>query len=344
MTKELETSKKRWLKVEAALKKRELSPENFKILKTIIHPGASDEAALLAYDYCKARKLDPMKKVCHIIKTRVKGKDGDWITIDSIWMAITELRITAFRTGQYVGQSEAEYGPIIEETVGGTPMKYPDWCKITVYRYLHGDARPFTAKVYWKEAYKSKSYKDQAPNDMWQSRTIAQLEKCTEAAALRKAFPEELGSDDILEEAYVEPAGEFIEGETIKKKPEKPSEAPETPKAEEKAPEPEKEAETKPAAPEPAGEQEPVDTFEVVNSFGQLSLRHSPGLNPEEDEKNNAAFLGIIHECEDEAALDKLVYNNEDYIEAINKVDVGQWKTIMAQISFMRNSFNDGML
>ena len=37
---------------------------------------------------------------------------------------------------------------------------------------------------------------------MWKTRKYAQLEKCTEAAALRSAFPEEIGNDYIGEEGF----------------------------------------------------------------------------------------------------------------------------------------------
>jgi len=345
MNKELAPTEKN--KLTAALKKRDLSPEDFKILKTIIHPGASDEGALLAYDYCKVRKLDPMKKVCHVIKARTKDKEGKWVTYDSIWMGIAELRITAFRTGEYVGQDKPEYGPVIEESVGGTPMKYPEWCKITVYRFMHNEARAFTAIVYWKEAYKSKGYKDQAPNDMWQSRAIGQLEKCTEAAALRKAFPEEIGSEYILEEANIEPAGDYVEGEVIKDKPEKPSEKPSEARQDaledKKEPVPLKTG----AGAGGAGHSEHSTTmpetditFDIVNSYGQLTLRHTPGTD--EDKEKYPEFNALVHECEDIEALDKFVENNAEYINRVNEINKDQWKEIMTQISFMRNSINEG--
>jgi len=337
MTKELAPTEKN--KLTAALKKRDLSPEDFKILKTIIHPGASDEGVLLAHDYCRSRKLDPLKKVCHIIKARTKDKEGNWVTYDSIWMGIAELRITAFRTGEYVGQDKPEYGPIVEETVGGTPMKYPEWCKITVYRYMHNEARAFTAIVYWIEAYKSKGYKDQAPNDMWQSRPTGQLEKCTEAAALRKAFPEEIGSEYILEEANIEPAGDYIEGDVIKDKLEKPSEKPS--EARQDASEDEPELVITPGADVKPEASVSDTTFDITNSYGQLVSRHTPGTG--EDEAKYPEFNALVHECEDIEALDKFVENNADYINRVNEINKEQWKEIMAQISFMRNALNEGM-
>jgi hypothetical protein len=44
------------------------------------------------------------------------------------------------------------------------------------------------------------STKDGSPNSMWQKRPRGQLDKCAEAAALRAAFPEELGDDPTSDE------------------------------------------------------------------------------------------------------------------------------------------------
>ena len=66
-------------------------------------------------------------------------------------------------------------------------------------------SRAYHAKVYWEETYASIGKTD-IPNDMWGKRPRGQLDKCVEAAALRKAFPEELGNTYAAEE---------MEGRTI---------------------------------------------------------------------------------------------------------------------------------
>ncbi len=69
---------------------------------------------------------------------------------------------------------------------------------------VEGQKCAFNAKVYWEEAFASD--KAGLPNTMWQKRPRGQLDKCVEAAALRKAFPEELGNTYVAEE---------MEGRTI---------------------------------------------------------------------------------------------------------------------------------
>jgi hypothetical protein len=47
------------------------------------------------------------------------------------------------------------------------------------------------------------------PNEMWANRPVGQLEKCAEAGALRRAFPEEIGNALTAEEMEGQPT---IEG------------------------------------------------------------------------------------------------------------------------------------
>jgi phage recombination protein Bet len=133
--------------------------------------------------------------------------------IETVWPGIAELRTTAFRTGQYAGMSEPEFGLPLEMTFSGaatrgkhkgqersTTLKFPEWCRVTITRELNGKERSFVGpKVYWIEAYAKWADTD-VPNEMWASRAVGQLEKCAEAGALRRAFPEEIGNDLTAEE------------------------------------------------------------------------------------------------------------------------------------------------
>jgi phage recombination protein Bet len=133
--------------------------------------------------------------------------------IETVWPGISELRTTAFRAGQYAGMSEPDFGPMIERTFKGTAgrgkakgeersvtLKFPEWCRVTITRELNGTKRRFVGpKVFWLEAYAKLAYTD-VPNDMWANRPVGQLEKCAEAGALRRAFPEEIGDALTAEE------------------------------------------------------------------------------------------------------------------------------------------------
>ena len=90
----------------------------WKALVEAIYPNAETaDAIVMALSYCRARNLDPFKRPVHIVPmwSSVAGK-----MIETVWPGISELRTTAFRTGQYAGMPAPEFGPTIERTFKGT--------------------------------------------------------------------------------------------------------------------------------------------------------------------------------------------------------------------------------
>jgi len=190
-------------------------------LKSSLYPGASDASVDMVLAYCRASGLDPMTKPVHIVQMKVSTgkKDERGYDIkedrDVVMPGIGLYRINATRTGQYAGCSEPEFGPTqtMEATrdvwVDGPngrrqkvqqpfSVSYPEWCRVTVRKILGNQIVEFTAKEYWLENYAAKG--DGSPNAMWEKRAFAQLAKCTEAQALRKAFPEAVGSQPTADE------------------------------------------------------------------------------------------------------------------------------------------------
>ena len=179
----------------------------WKALVEAVFPLAqSVDSIALALSYCKARKLDVFKRPVHIVPIWDKNKKK---MVDTIWPGISELRTTAFRTKQYAGADPAEFGPMADTTFTSESddgsrrnlvVRHPEWCQLTVYRMVEGQRVPVPGpRVYWKETY-SRIGRTELPNDMWQKRPMGQLEKCAEAAALRRAFPEEIGNEHIDDE------------------------------------------------------------------------------------------------------------------------------------------------
>lgn len=180
----------------AELKKRNINGQTWKVLQETIFPNASDASILMAVDYCKVRNLDILKKPVHIVP--IWNADQKRM-IDTVWQGISEIRTTAMRTGQYAGCDETVYGETKTQKVGGVEMTFPEYAQVTVYRMINGQRVPFVGdKTYWLETVSTK--KDGSPNAMWQQRPYGQIAKCAEAAALRKAFPEELGNEYAAEE------------------------------------------------------------------------------------------------------------------------------------------------
>lgn len=198
-------------------KEFEIKPAEWRVLVDQIFPAAkSVESVMMALAYCRKRNLDIFKKPVHIVPMWSSAKGQ---MVETVWPGIAEIRTTAARTGEYAGIDAVEFGPMIEREFTGTvgkgqreetitkKVRFPEWASVVVYRMVQGEKCAYHAKVYWEETYATVGKSD-LPNDMWAKRPRGQLDKCVEAAALRKAFPEELGNTYAAEEME----GRTIEG------------------------------------------------------------------------------------------------------------------------------------
>lgn len=180
----------------------------YSALKNSVYPGAKDESVSMVLSYCKARGLDPLQKPVHIVPMWiVDAKTKQGTQRDVVMPGIGLYRIQAQRSGQYAGQTDPEFGEDISEMLDGVTITFPKWCKVTVKKQMpNGEIVDFSAKEFWKENYATAKKDSTAPNSMWKKRPYAQLAKCAEAQALRKAFP------DIIDQS---PSAEEMEGKTL---------------------------------------------------------------------------------------------------------------------------------
>ena len=177
------------------------------VLSSSLYPGAAKNSILMVLSYCKAAGLDPMQKPVHIVPMWDKNSKA---MRDVVMPGIGLYRTQAARSGQYAGVTEPEFGADVTEDIGGVPMTYPMYCKVSVKRLMaNGSIVEFTATEFWKENYATAGKDSIAPNAMWKKRPYGQIAKCAEAQALRKAFPE-FGS---------QPTSDEIEGKTFDEAP-----------------------------------------------------------------------------------------------------------------------------
>lgn len=194
-----------------------VSAGTWKALTDAVYPSAKTvDGVLLALQYCKARNLDPFKRPVHVVPmwNTALGRE-----VETVWPGIGELRTTAFRTGKMAGVDDCIFGPekrqgfedkrerpardqrpaqVDRETC--EPITFPEWAQITVYRMIDGQRCAFVGpKVRFTETF-SGTKGLRVPNARWQMAPFQMLEKCAEAAALRRAFPEELGDEATAEE------------------------------------------------------------------------------------------------------------------------------------------------
>lgn len=198
----------------APVARRGINEAQWRTLMESLYPGAKAQSVVMVWDYCTARGLDPMKKPCHIVPMKrwdPQSRKDVWY--DQVLPGIYEYRTTAMRTGEYCGMSEPEHGPEIEYL----GVMVPSYCKLIVYRWNDKakEKCAYPAKAKFSEyagTYYDKDAGCHKLNSRWTKAPEQMIEKCAEAAALRKAFPDELGGEPTAEEmdgqsfSQIEPA------------------------------------------------------------------------------------------------------------------------------------------
>jgi phage recombination protein Bet len=164
------------------------TPEQTQLISTTIAPGCSgDELRLFAYA-CQRTGLDPFSKQIYAIKR------GGKMTIQA---GIDGLRSIAERTGQLDGSETLWCGDDGVWTDVWLGSKPPAAAKTTIWR--KGAGHPFTGVARFADY--------NAGQGLWSKMGATMIAKCSEALALRKAFPADLSgvySSDEMEQA-VEP-------------------------------------------------------------------------------------------------------------------------------------------
>ena len=165
------------------------TPEQTQLISTTIAPGCSnDELRLFAYA-CQRTGLDPFSKQIYAIKR------GGKLTIQC---GIDGLRAIAERTGQLDGSETywcGDDGVWTDVWLGSKP---PAAAKTIIHRKR--STHPFTGVARFADY--------NAGQGLWSKMGAAMIAKCSEALALRKAFPADMSgvySTDEMHQAEVEP-------------------------------------------------------------------------------------------------------------------------------------------
>jgi phage recombination protein Bet len=165
------------------------TPEQTQLIATTIAPGcSSDELRLFAYA-CQRTGLDPFSKQIYAIKR------GGKMTIQA---GIDGLRAIAERTGELDGSHTEWCGDDGQWADVWISAKPPAAAKTTIWR--KGSSHPFTGVARFADY--------NAGQGLWSKMPAAMIAKCSEALALRKAFPANLSgvySTDEMEQVEVQP-------------------------------------------------------------------------------------------------------------------------------------------
>jgi len=162
------------------------TPEQQQLISSSIAPGCtSDELKLFAYA-CQRTGLDPFSKQIYAIK---RGGSGGKM---SIQVGIDGLRAVAEKTGELDGSAtfwigDAEGSQWADVWLGSKP---PAAAKTIIWR--KGCSHPFTATARFADF--------NAGQGLWNKMPSVMIAKCSEAQALRRAFPADMSGVYTVDE------------------------------------------------------------------------------------------------------------------------------------------------
>jgi phage recombination protein Bet len=149
------------------------TPDQVQLISSTIAPGCTnDELRLFAYA-CQRTGLDPFSKQIYAIKR------GGKMTIQA---GIDGLRAIAERTGQLDGSQTEWCGDEGDWRDVWLASKPPAAAKTTIWR--KGSQHPFVGVARFADY--------NAGQGLWSKMPAAMIAKCSEALALRKAFPADM--------------------------------------------------------------------------------------------------------------------------------------------------------
>jgi phage recombination protein Bet len=149
------------------------TPDQVQLISSTIAPGCTnDELRLFAYA-CQRTGLDPFSKQIYAIKR------GGKMTIQA---GIDGLRAIAERTGQLDGSQTEWCGEEGDWRDVWLASKPPAAAKTTIWR--KGSQHPFVGVARFADY--------NAGQGLWSKMPAAMIAKCSEALALRKAFPADM--------------------------------------------------------------------------------------------------------------------------------------------------------
>lgn len=153
--------------------------------------NATDGDLAVFFHQAQRTGLDPFARQIYMIGRKSRGRDGQWVTKQTIQTGIDGFRLIARRAADARGETFS-----MDDTLWADPDgrwhdlwiwdSPPAAAKVTV----HVGASSFSAVAATREY--MQTGRDGKPSGQWGRMPAVMIAKCAEALALRKAFPQDL--------------------------------------------------------------------------------------------------------------------------------------------------------
>jgi len=165
----------------------DVTPEQLQLIKDTVAQGATDSELALFLHVAKTTGLDPLRKQIHAVKRWDSKLRREAMAIQT---GIDGYRVMAERTGKYAPGKEATF----VHDKNGKLVSATSYIK----KLAGGVWHDVTATALYVEYVAVK--RDGKPNRFWATKAHIMLAKCSEALALRRAFPDALSGMYVDEE------------------------------------------------------------------------------------------------------------------------------------------------
>src|SRR5579883_581807 len=187
---------------------KEFTPQELALIRRTVARDCNDDEFRLFIHMCKSVHLDPLRRQCFAF---IFGKDGRERRQMTLVTSIAGYRTIAERTGNYRPDDKApryEYG---EKDPFANPLGI-ERCEVTVYKFAHGEWHPVIGEAWWSEHVPLKEEWDERERRKtgkvwidpkkpgWIKMPRLMIAKIAEAAALRKAWPDDFSNVFAQEE------------------------------------------------------------------------------------------------------------------------------------------------
>lgn len=169
------------------------------IRRTVAKDTNDDEFRLFVH-ICQAVGLDPLRRQAMAFVFNKKDAAKRQLTVVT---SIGGYRSIAERTGNYRPDEAAPRYTMGEKHEKTNPLGI-EKCEVTVFKFSHGEWWPVVGEAWWDEYVPLRDGSIDKMKQGWIKMPRIMISKCAEAAALRKAWPDDFANIHAEEETHRE--------------------------------------------------------------------------------------------------------------------------------------------